>query len=100
MDPNLPSHIPPEVEMQGISEKMSQMAVGPEQSAADLLDAATASADHNGPIVLLMVGMAGSGKTTLTQRLTAECMRRKSPPYIVNLDPACKDPPYPVNIGK
>ncbi|ODM96471.1 GPN-loop GTPase 1 [Orchesella cincta] len=54
--------------------------------------------DHNGPIVIIMVGMAASGKTSLTQRITSELMRRGTPPYIINLDPACLDPPYPVNI--
>jgi polynucleotide 5'-kinase involved in rRNA processing len=100
MDGNLPTNIPPSVEVKEISEKMSGMSVEVE----DVLDAATSFAggggDHNGPIVLIVVGMAGSGKTTLTQRLTAECLRRNSPPYIVNLDPACNDPPYPVNIGR
>jgi polynucleotide 5'-kinase involved in rRNA processing len=62
-------------------------------------EASSGGGDHNGPIVMIIVGMAGSGKTTLTQRLTAELLARKSPPYIVNLDPACNDPPYPVNIG-
>jgi len=72
-------------------------------TAAQILDEAeqgggAVGGDHNGPIVLIMVGMAGTGKTTLTQRITAECMRRKAPPYVINLDPACNDPPYPVNI--
>jgi len=74
-------------------------------TAAQILDEAeqgggAVGGDHNGPIVLIMVGMAGTGKTTLTQRITAECMRRKAPPYVINLDPACNDPPYPVNIGQ
>jgi len=67
-------------------------------TAAQILDEAeqgggAVGGDHNGPIVLIMVGMAGTGKTTLTQRITAECMRRKAPPYVINLDPACNDPP-------
>jgi len=53
---------------------------------------------HNSPIVIILVGMAGSGKTTLTQRLTAHLLARKSAPYTVNLDPACREPPFPVNI--
>jgi len=68
-------------------------------SVEQILAGVDAGGDHNGPVVMIIVGMAGSGKTTLTQRLTAELMQRKSPPYIVNLDPACNDPPYPVNIG-
>lgn len=61
-------------------------------------EAEGAEGDHNLPIVIIMVGMAASGKTTLTQRITSELMRRGTPPYVVNLDPACLDPPYPVNI--
>ena len=42
---------------------------------------------------VIVVGMAGSGKTTLISSLSElrEC-------YLVNLDPACNDPPYPVDV--
>jgi len=104
--------IPPEVEMAEIKEKHKESAspvdsqkdgggASSEMSVDDLLSSADkAAGSTNGPIVMILVGMAGSGKTTLTQRLTAELIRRGSPPYIVNLDPACRDPPYPVNIGR
>merc|ERR1719394_1355334 len=42
--------------------------------------------------------MAGSGKTTFVQRLTADLYSRGSPPYVLNLDPACREVPYPANI--
>ena len=38
--------------------------------------------------VCLVVGMGGSGKTTLMQRLNSELHRRKIEKYVVNLDPA------------
>jgi signal recognition particle GTPase len=57
-------------------------------------------AKHNRPIVILLLGLAGSGKTSLCQRLCAYILSIKKRPYIVNLDPACKDPPFPVRIGK
>lgn len=65
---------------------------------AESSDPGDEEGDHNLPVVIIMVGMAASGKTSLTQRITSELMRRGTPPYIVNLDPACLDPPYPVNI--
>lgn len=41
--------------------------------------------------------MAGSGKTTFVKKL-AQFERDSRNPYVVNLDPACKEVPYPVNI--
>lgn len=49
------------------------------------------------PIYLVVLGMAGSGKTTFVKKL-AQFQRDEYKPYIVNLDPACKEVPYPVNI--
>ncbi|KAL5017024.1 hypothetical protein ScPMuIL_006613 [Solemya velum] len=42
--------------------------------------------------------MAGSGKTTLVQRLTCTLHTQKCPPYVINLDPAVHEVPYPANI--
>lgn len=42
--------------------------------------------------------MAGSGKTTLMQRLNAHLHSAGSPPYVVNLDPAVSHMPYTANI--
>ena len=42
--------------------------------------------------------MAGSGKTTLLQRLNSELHIRKTPGYIINLDPAVLNVPYSPNI--
>lgn len=50
------------------------------------------------PTVILTIGMAGSGKTTFMQRLTADLHASDRPPYVVNLDPAVLDLPYPVNV--
>ena len=50
------------------------------------------------PICVIVLGMAGSGKTTFVQRLTSHLHSRKKPPYVINLDPACKEVAYPVNI--
>lgn len=57
------------------------------------------------PVAIICVGMAGSGKTTLMQRLNAHLhtnhQRQPSttaPPYVVNLDPAVRSVPFESNI--
>lgn len=50
------------------------------------------------PTVVLTIGMAGSGKTTFMQRLTADLHASNTPPYVINLDPAVLELPYPVNV--
>ncbi|CAB3402643.1 unnamed protein product [Caenorhabditis bovis] len=64
---------------------------------------AETQANPTGPNVnqrpsVLVLGMAGSGKTTFVQRLTAYLHARKTPPYVINLDPAVAKVPYPVNV--
>ncbi|KAJ7341451.1 hypothetical protein JRQ81_005557 [Phrynocephalus forsythii] len=57
-----------------------------------------ASAVPARPVCLLVLGMAGSGKTALVQRLTAHLHGQRRPPYVVNLDPAVRELPFPANI--
>lgn len=52
------------------------------------------------PICLIVLGMAGSGKTTFVQRLVSHLHGQENPPYTINLDPACLEVPYPANIGE
>ena len=42
--------------------------------------------------------MAGSGKTTLMQRINAHVRQHRVPSYIINLDPAVHEVPYEPNI--
>ena len=44
------------------------------------------------------MGTAGSGKTTLVSRLSAELRLRGDSTYLVNLDPAVVHLPYAANI--
>ncbi|KAI9531745.1 GPN-loop GTPase 1 [Dissostichus eleginoides] len=56
------------------------------------------AAARDKPVCLIVLGMAGSGKTTFVQRLTSYLHTRKSPPYVINLDPAVHEVPFPANI--
>ena len=50
------------------------------------------------PTVVLVVGMAASGKSTLMQRLNIHCNEQKTKAYYINLDPAVKSVPFAANI--
>lgn len=50
------------------------------------------------PVCIIVLGMAGSGKTTFVQRITSYLHSKAQPPYVINLDPACHEVPYPANI--
>eukprot|EP01112_Ceratiomyxa_fruticulosa_P023761 TRINITY_DN924_c0_g1_i1.p1 TRINITY_DN924_c0_g1~~TRINITY_DN924_c0_g1_i1.p1 ORF type:complete len:385 (+),score=88.38 TRINITY_DN924_c0_g1_i1:127-1281(+) len=50
------------------------------------------------PTTMIVIGMAGSGKTSLIQRINAYLHEKKVPGYIINLDPAVSKVPYGVNI--
>ncbi|KAM9196639.1 GPN-loop GTPase 1 isoform 1-T1 [Mergus octosetaceus] len=63
-----------------------------EQAAAGKMAAAAA------PVCVLVLGMAGSGKTTFVQRLAAHLHGQRCPPYVINLDPAVHSLPFPANI--
>ena len=59
--------------------------------------AASASMDDK-PTVAIVIGMAGSGKTSLMQRVNAYKHAQGKPPYIINLDPAVTQTPYEPNV--
>ncbi|CAI5446635.1 unnamed protein product [Caenorhabditis angaria] len=67
------------------------------------MEASSSESPRIGPNVaqkpsVLVLGMAGSGKTTFVQRLTSYLHTRQTPPYVINLDPAVAKVPYPVNV--
>ena len=51
-------------------------------------EAAEGSAGAPPPTVVLVIGMAGSGKTTLMQRLNSHLHMNDTPGFAINLDPA------------
>ncbi|RVE46613.1 hypothetical protein evm_008746 [Chilo suppressalis] len=53
--------------------------------------------DLKKPICLIVLGMAGAGKTSFTRRLSSKVIDGARP-YLINLDPACREVPYPANI--
>lgn len=50
------------------------------------------------PTCIVVLGMAGSGKTTFVTRIVSK-LHQTGKPYVINLDPACCEVPYPANIG-
>lgn len=71
---------------------------GEASSAQPPQEGASDASTTPGPIVVLMVGMAGSGKTSLVQRIGAYLNERQAQPYIINLDPAVTILPYGAHV--
>jgi hypothetical protein len=58
----------------------------------------THTAEQNKPMCVLMIGMAGAGKTALVQRMNASSRVNGQTPYLINLDPAVLHLPFGANI--
>lgn len=57
--------------------------------------------DKKPPVCLIVLGMAGSGKTTFVKKLVEHLTSVDgSQPYTINLDPAVYHVPYHTNIGE
>jgi hypothetical protein len=65
----------------------------PTAAAARPSASAAPTAMEDMPTVAIVIGMAGSGKTSLMQRINAYRHAKDKPPYIINLDPACTNLP-------
>lgn len=50
------------------------------------------------PVILIVIGMAGSGKTTFLHRLVAHTQQSGVRGYVLNLDPAVVSLPFTANI--
>ena len=50
------------------------------------------------PTVCIVIGMAGSGKTSLLQRINLYMLEKEKRGYYVNLDPAVASVPFAANI--
>jgi len=72
--------------------------VTPSTAAESSAASSSSSEFKRTPTCILVLGMAGSGKTTFIQRLAADLYSRGKPPYVINMDPACLEVPYPANV--
>lgn len=70
-----------------------------EEQATSSTSANTEAATTKKATCVVVLGMAGSGKTAVVQRLTAHLFQEKRRPYVLNLDPAVHHVPYPANVG-
>jgi len=58
----------------------------------------SAAPEPNGPLCLIVLGMAGVGKSTFVQRLISQLNMAGKKTYNINLDPACLEVNFPANI--
>lgn len=81
--------------METDSAATSSSSADPSASSANNMPGST---EQKPPVCILVLGMAGSGKTTFIQRINAYLHSIQSAPYVVNLDPAVHELPYPCNV--
>ncbi|KAJ8681184.1 hypothetical protein QAD02_016971 [Eretmocerus hayati] len=67
------------------------------EQAADESSMSDENANEKKPTCIIVLGMAGSGKTTFVTKIVSK-LYDTSKPYVINLDPACNEVPYPANI--
>merc|ERR1719272_1136250 len=68
------------------------------EAGASSEDASTVSAPRPEPVACIVIGMVGSGKTTLMQGLDAFSHTDGRKSYLINLDPAVLEVPFNASI--
>ncbi|KAG9156360.1 hypothetical protein Leryth_009222 [Lithospermum erythrorhizon] len=63
-----------------------------------IIDASSSSPFKRKPVIIIVVGMAGSGKTTFLHRLVSHTTASGIRGYVMNLDPAVMTLPFGANI--
>jgi GTPase SAR1 family protein len=58
----------------------------------------TTKSNKKVPTVVVVIGMAGAGKTTLMHRINLHMVENNISGYYINLDPAVRDVPFGANI--
>ncbi|KAF8321106.1 hypothetical protein DL93DRAFT_2072794 [Clavulina sp. PMI_390] len=87
--------------MASTSSSASPGPAGPSTASSSTTQPTPSATPTNGkkpPMVIIALGLAGSGKTTFIQRLNSYLHSENTPPYIVNLDPAVSYLPFDANI--
>ncbi|XP_010449002.1 PREDICTED: GPN-loop GTPase 1-like [Camelina sativa] len=90
--------------MDPMESSSEQDTVEENQKLVDSLDKLRVSAGSSSsnfkkkPVIIIVVGMAGSGKTSFLHRLVCHTFDSKSRGYVVNLDPAVMCLPFGANI--
>ncbi len=81
-----------------MSESVTSSSVSENSSSSSIPSSPSPSPSKPPPICCIVIGMAGSGKSTLMNRLLSECHTRQFPQYSMNLDPAVLKINYTPNI--
>ena len=77
---------------------MAALAEASQAGSATSAANATQHGQKGKTVASIVLGMAGSGKTTLMQRINAHVHERNNPSYMLNLDPAVLHVPYKIHI--
>lgn len=72
--------------------------LSPQEEVREVAKLAFPAATRTSPTVVLVVGMAGSGKTTLMHRLNLYMLEHGLRGYYINIDPAVASVPFGANI--
>ncbi|KAL6541266.1 GPN-loop GTPase qqt2 [Orobanche hederae] len=83
---------------QGDTESLSKVADHISETMRQLNVGEPSSSFKRKPVIIIVVGMAGSGKTTFLHRLVCHTMASNIRGYVVNLDPAVMTLPFGANI--
>ncbi|KAL9407607.1 hypothetical protein AB3S75_046196 [Citrus x aurantiifolia] len=82
-------------EKEEITESMDKLHI--EESSSGLAGSSSINFKRK-PVIIIVVGMAGSGKTTFMHRLVCHTQSRNIRGYVMNLDPAVMTLPFAANI--
>lgn len=70
----------------------------PSASSSSAADNNTSEPRRRKPVAVLVIGMAGAGKTTLMHRINLHMVENSIKGYYINLDPAVNEVPFGANI--
>ncbi|KAG9439238.1 hypothetical protein H6P81_019403 [Aristolochia fimbriata] len=79
-----------------LSKSMSNLSIG--DSSESIAQATSSFSFRRRPVIIIVVGMAGSGKTTFLHRLVYHTQISNKRGYVLNLDPAVMTLPFGANV--